>query len=117
MTALRLLVAVVLLEAACLLAVGVGYGIVTVTSDAGDRGPAYAESIAAVVVSGLLVGLAWSIRQGRGWARTPVGVLNVFPLPLAVDAFRSGAWPVAVPLLTLAVAVLALLARTGADQD
>ena len=124
------------LEGVLLAAVGIGYGV-TSLSEATDRGPAAragaapggargagvrsrpaapagargeGAAAAAVVTGGVLLLLARAVSRGRAWARSPAVVLNVFPFPLALAALDAGAWWVALPLVLLPGAVLYLFA-------
>lgn len=105
----RRLALLLLLEGVVLSALGLGYGGYAL-SRSGDHTPAVIAGGAALVVGGVLVLLARAVdRQGR-WARSPAVTLNVFPLPVALQALAGGAWWVGVPLLLLAGSVLYLFA-------
>lgn len=109
MPLLRRLSVLLSVEAVALLLLGLGYGGYSL-SQSGDHAPAVLAAAGAVVVGLVLGVLARAAGQGKAWARSPVVVLNVFPLPIAIDAFQGGAWWVGLPLVLLAGTVLYLLA-------
>jgi len=96
-------------EAVALLALGLAYGGYSL-SQPGDHTPAVLAAAAALAGAVALGLLARAVGRGRAWARSPAVVLNVFPIPLAVTAFRGGAWWVGLPLLLLSGTVLYLFA-------
>jgi hypothetical protein len=106
---LRRLVLVLYVEAVALLVLGLVYGGYSL-SRSGDHAPAVLAAAAALAAGVVLGLLARALGRGKAWARTPAVLLNVFPLPLALDAFRGGAWYVGLPLLLLAGTVLYLFA-------
>jgi hypothetical protein len=106
---LRRLTLVLSVEAVALLLLGLGYGGYSL-SKSGDHAPAVLAAAAAVVAGLVLGGLARAVGQAKAWARTPVVVLNIFPLPIAIDALQGGAWWVGVPLLLVGATVLYLFA-------
>ncbi len=109
MPLLRRLVLVLYVEAVALVVLGLVYGGYSL-SRSGDHAPAVLAASAAVVAAVVIALLARALGRGKPWARTPAVVLNVFPLPLALDAFRGGAWYVGLPLVLLAGTVLYLFA-------
>jgi hypothetical protein len=63
------------------------------------------------VLTGLvLLVLARGVDRGKGWARSPAVVLNIFPFPLALSAVQAGGWWAAIPMVLLAGSVLYLFA-------
>jgi len=106
---LRRLSLLVLVEGAALLLLGLGYGGYAL-SRSGDHAPAELAGAAAAVTGALLLLLGRALDRGKAWARGPVVTLNIFPLPVALQALSAGAWWVAVPLLLLAGSVLYLFA-------
>jgi hypothetical protein len=81
--------------------------------DTVDR--AGAEILAAI---GLLAAVAFlALARGvvgrQAWARSPVLVIEIICLPVAVTVVQGGRWYAGVPLAISAVAVLALLAVSG----
>jgi hypothetical protein len=104
----RRLALLLALEGLLLVGVGVTYGIQSLS--ASDRAPAESAAAFAVVAGLVLLVLARGADRGRGWARSPAVVLNVFPFPLALSMINAGIWWVAVPMVALAGAVLYLFA-------
>ena len=99
MPLVRRLALLVALEGVALLVVGVVYVLVSSSED--DKGPVYAAAGAAVLTGAVLLLLARGVWRSRGWTRSPVITLNVFPLPIAFSAFQAGAWPVGLVLAAL----------------
>jgi hypothetical protein len=103
---LALLLAV---EGLGLVGVGAWYAVASL-SDRSQRLPAELEAGTAVLTGLVLLLLARGADRGRGWARSPAVVLNVFPFPLALSMLNAGVWWVALPLVLLAGSVLYLFA-------
>jgi hypothetical protein len=103
---LALLLAV---EALALVGLGAWYAVASL-GDRSERLPAELGAGAAVLTGLVLLLLARGADRGRGWARSPAVVLNVFPFPLALSMLNAGVWWVAVPLVVLAGSVLYLFA-------
>jgi hypothetical protein len=106
---LRRLSLLLALEGVLLVLLGIGYGVASLT-DRSQRAPAELAAAGAVLAGVALLLLARGVDRGRGWARTPAVVLNLFPLPVAVGALQAGAWWVGLPVLLLAGTVLYLFA-------
>ena len=104
MTLLRRLAVLLAVEGVALGAVGV-VGLVVA-----DSTPGRTAAAAAVATGLLLLWLARATDRGRRWSRSPGVVLNLVPLPVALGAFRAGAWEVGVPLALLPAAALYLWA-------
>ncbi len=109
MLLLRRLAWLLAVEGALLVALGVGYGVASL-SDTSERAPAELAAGAAVVIGVVLLLLARGVDRRRGWSRSPAVVLNVFPLPIGLGVLQAGVWWVGVPLLLLAGSVLYLFA-------
>ncbi len=109
MSLLRRLALLLFVEGVGLVAVGVGYGV-TSLSHSTDRAPAELAAGAAVAAGLVLLLLARAVDRARGWARSPAVVLNVFPFPVGLTAFQGGAWWAGIPLIGLAASVLYLFA-------
>jgi hypothetical protein len=105
----RRLSQLLLVEGAALSVLGVGYGVHALNGT-GDHTPALLAAVAALLTGIGLVLLGRGAGRERGWARSPAVVLNVFPLPLSLEAFRAGAWWIGLPLLVLPATVLYLFA-------
>jgi hypothetical protein len=105
----RRLSLLLLVEGAALSLLGLGYGVHALTG-MGDHTPALLAAIAAPLTGLGLLLLGRGAGRAKGWARSPAVVLNVFPLPLSLEAFRAGAWWIGIPLLLLPATVLYLFA-------
>ena len=105
----RRLALLLALEGVALAGLGAWYAVASL-GDRSQRAPAELEAGAAVLTGIVLLLLARGADRGRGWARSPAVVLNVFPFPLALSMLRAGVWWVAVPLVLLAGSVLYLFA-------
>lgn len=103
---LALLLAV---EGLGLVGVGAWYAVASL-GDRSERAPAELSAGVAVLTGLILLLLARGADRGRGWARSPAVVLNIFPFPLALSMLNAGVWWVAVPLIVLAGSVLYLFA-------
>ena len=109
MPLIRRLALLLALEGVLLVALGVGYGVASLT-DTSERAPAELAAVTAALMGVVLLLLARAVGRERRWARSPSVVLNVFPLPVAVGVLQAGVWWVGVPMLLLAGSVLYLFA-------
>lgn len=100
-------------EGVALLLLGLVLAVLTLLERPERLGAALFEVVAAMGV-GVLFILA-SSRVGRSvhW-RSPVLLLNLIAVPVAVSLAQSGQWWLALPVGLIAVAVLVLLARRQA---
>jgi hypothetical protein len=105
----RRLALVLALEGLALTALGSWYAVASL-SDRSERAPAELEAGVAVLTGLVLLLVARGADRGRGWARSPAVVLNVFPFPVALTLVSAGRWEVALPLVLLAGTVLYLFA-------
>ena len=105
----RRLAILLAVEGLALTGLGAWYGVASL-GDTSERAPALLEAGTAVVTGLVLLLLARGADRGRGWARSPAVVLNVFPFPVALTLVNAGRWYVALPLVLLAGAVLYLFA-------
>ena len=105
----RRLALLLALEGVALVAVGIGYAVVGLSSGA-DRAPIELASGAAVLTGLLLLLLARAVNRSRPWSRSPAVVINVFPFPLGLTLLDAGVWWVALPMVALAGSVLYLFA-------
>jgi hypothetical protein len=105
----RRLALLLALEGVALVLLGLGYGLVGLSSDA-DTLPIELAAGAAVAAGALLLVLARATDRLRPWSRSPAVVLNVFPFPLALSLLQAGIWWVALPMVLLAGTVLYLYA-------
>jgi hypothetical protein len=106
---LRRLSLLLVVEGIALVVLGCAYAAVSARSDT-DRAPAELAAGAAVLTGLLLLVLARGVDRGKGWARSPAVVLNIFPLPAALSAVQAGGWWAAIPMVLLAGSVLYLFA-------
>jgi hypothetical protein len=106
---------VVALEAAALVLLGLVEAVRTAVSDAGSPLLALATAAMAVAAGMLLGWLARSLAGLRRWARSPVVVVQLIALPVGWTlAVTNGRPLLGLPVLAMAVAVLALLATPDA---
>ena len=105
---MRALVALLLLEAASLTLLGLGYAVVSLVGSPEDRLAALLAAGLAVAVGGALAVLARAVSRGRAWARSPAVLINLLVIPVSVGLLQAGVWPVGTPLLLVAVVALAL---------
>jgi len=105
---LRVLVAVLLVEATALVVLGVGYAVLSVTGSPENLLGAELAAAFAVVAGGVTGLLARAVSAGRSWARTPAVLINLLALPVAVGLLQGGVWAVGVPLLLVVLIALAL---------
>jgi hypothetical protein len=111
----RRLALLLALEGLLLVALGIGYGVASLTDDS-NRAAAELAAGGAVLAGLVLLLLARAVDRQRGWARSPAVVLNVLPLPIALGVLQAGAWWVGLPMLLLAGAVLYLFATPDLRQ-
>jgi hypothetical protein len=78
-----------------------------------DRAGAVILAGIGLLSAGAVLALARAVAQRRRWARSPVLVLELICLPVAVTVVQGGRWYAGVPLAVSAVAVLVLLALSG----
>lgn len=109
MSPIRRLALLLAAESVALLVLGGWYGGLSLSRE-GDHTPALLAAGGALLGAVVLGVLARAVGRGLSWARTPAVVLNVFPLPIALDALQAGAWWVGLSLLLIAGAVLYLFA-------
>ena len=122
--ALRAAAFLVGLQALALLAVTVFYVVELLVATSTSKGAAITSTVL-VLLSAL--GLGWCAKglyERRRWARSPVLVLQVIAIPVAVGLVQSGRWYVGGPLLVWVVAVIVLefapgstAAFAGEDTD
>lgn len=106
-TLVRRLGLLLALEGVALLVLGAVYGLLTVSA---AGAPALVVAGSALLIGLLLLWLARAVSLGKRWARSPAVVINIFPLPLSLNALQSDQWWVAIPMLLLPGAVLYLFA-------
>ena len=101
-------------EAVGLAGLAAVYLVGGVTGDALSRTGALLGAAMFALLAGLLLLLARAVDAVRGWARSPVVVLQLLALPVGIGLAQAQIWPAAVPVLLLAGAVLYQLATPEA---
>ena len=101
--------ALVAAEALVLVGLAVYVVVETFAATAEEPGGALALAGLALVTGAGLGGCAYGLVQGRGWTRAPVVTWQLLQAGVAMPLLRRDAWPVGIPLLVAAVAVLALV--------
>jgi hypothetical protein len=108
--AVRLAALVAAVEGGALLGLGVFYLIKTAVQRPDSYGRALFGALFALAGGALLLVLARGLGGARGWARSPVIVLQVLALPVGYSlAFQAGLPGYGGPILVLAAAELYLL--------
>ena len=115
-SSLRACAALVGLQALGLLAAAVFLVVEVFVATPDDRTRALVAALLTLVVAVGLGLVAWGLVRARRWARAPALVVNLLVLPVAFDLVRGGRWYVGVPLLVLAIVVLALLFAPSTDK-
>jgi hypothetical protein len=106
----RLAALVAAVEGVALLGLGVFYAAKTAVARPDSYGRALLGAAMAVAGGALLLVLGRALLRLRGWARSPVIVLQLLALPVAYSlAFQAGLPVYGGPILVLAVAELYLL--------
>ena len=110
------LVAGALVAAEALVLVGLAVYLVveTFVATAAEPGGALALAGLALVTGAGLGGCAYGLVRGLGWTRAPVVTWQLLQAGVAMPLLRTDAWPVGIPLVAAAVALLALLLATRA---
>lgn len=103
-------------EGVALTVLGVGYGVAGVVGAPFDRAATLLEGGFAVLAGVVLLLVARGLVRVAGWARSPAVVLQLLALPVGGGLVQGRVWYAAVPVLTLAVGVLVLLATAEARQ-
>ena len=100
----------VALEGAALALLGLGYGVAGVLGEPFDRLATVLEALFTVVLGVGLLLVARALAAARRWAMAPAVLTQLLALPVGVGLVQGEVWYAAVPVLLLAVAVLAHLA-------
>jgi hypothetical protein len=105
--------ALVGLQGAGLIAAG-GYLIVrALEPDAAHRASTEVLGALSVVVGLVIVASARLVRARRRRVRSPLLVVEIICVPIAVTTVQGGRWYVGVPLAVVAVAVIVLMGLAG----
>jgi hypothetical protein len=84
----------------------------TFVATAAEPGGAVALAGLALVAGVGLGACAYGLVRGQGWTRAPVVTWQVLQAGVGLPLLRTDAWPVGIPLLAAALALLALLLAT-----
>ncbi|WP_322778544.1 hypothetical protein [Frankia sp. Cas4] len=111
-------VAVALLGGEGLLLGGLGVFLIVrgFGADTDDRGRAELGGLFAVVAAVGLCLLGRALLARRWWARSPVVVVQLLCLPVAVSLLQGGRYGEGIPLLAVPVAILTLVGLAGGYQ-
>ncbi|HEX4431788.1 MAG TPA: hypothetical protein VHZ96_21140 [Frankiaceae bacterium] len=105
--------ALVGLQGAGLIAAG-GYLIVrALEPDAAHRASTEVLGALSLVVGLVIVATARLVRARRHRVRSPLLVLEIICVPIAITTIQGGRWYVGVPLAVVAVAVIVLMGLAG----
>jgi len=113
-TPVRRAAALVAVEGVALALLGGAYVVAAVLGSPTERLGAVLEGVFALVVAVLLLAVARGLAAGRGWAWAPTITTQLFLLVVGAYLAQGRVWLAAVPVLLLAVAVLAQLAAPAA---
>ena len=111
---MRRAAALVAVEGAALVLLGVGYGIAGVVGEPFDRAATLLEAAFTVLAGVLVLLVARGLWRTAGWSRSPAVVLQLLALPVGVGLVQGQVWYAAVPVLLLAGSVLYQLATPQA---
>ncbi|WP_250281775.1 hypothetical protein [Frankia sp. CiP1_Cm_nod2] len=108
--------AAVLLAAEGLLLVCLGVFLVVrgFGADTDDRGRAELGGLFAVVAGVVLWLLTWALLARRQWARSPLVVVQILCIPVAVGLLQAHRYGEGIPLVAVPVGVLVLIGVSGA---
>lgn len=109
------LAALIAVEGVGLIGVGVFTAIKTAVSKATSVGGALWAAVLAAAFGAVLIWLATAVARHRRWSRSPVVVIQIVLLPVGFSVgIQAHQVPYGVPILVLAVAILALFASPEA---
>lgn len=109
------LAGLIALEGVGLIGVGVFEAVKTAVSTATSVGGALWAAVLAAAAGALLIWLATAVARHRRWSRSPVVVIQIVLLPVGFSVgIQAHQLPYGVPILVLAVAILALFASPEA---
>ena len=110
--------ALVTVEGVALLALAVVNVVLTARSDAGSIGLALGGALLLGAFGAVLFWLAGKLRELRPAARSPVVAVQIVGLPIGWTLANDNGRPeIGLPVLAVALAVLALLFSTAAARD
>lgn len=97
-----------------LVLLGIGYGVAGVVGEPFDRLATILEALLAVALGAGLLLVARALAGARRWGMAPAVLAQLLALPVGVGLVQGEVWYAAVPVLLLAIAVLAHLATPSA---
>jgi hypothetical protein len=103
----------VALQGAGLIAAGVFLIVRALEPDASHRGSTEVLGALSVAVGLLVVATARLVWARRHRVRSPLLVLEIICVPIAITTVQGGRWYVGVPLAIVAVAVIVLMGLGG----
>lgn len=112
-TAARAAGAVLVLQAVGLVVASVVLAVEGFSPETVDRAGAEILALIGLVCAGAVVWLARGVDQERRWARSPVLVLELICLPIAVTVMQNQKIPAGLAIGLSALAVLVLMGRAG----
>jgi hypothetical protein len=104
---------VLVLQAVGLVVASVVLAVEGFSPETVDRAGAEILAVIGLFGAGAVVALAGGVLQERRWARSPVLVLELICLPIAVTVIQNHKAFAGVPLGLSALAVLVLMAKSG----
>jgi hypothetical protein len=105
--------ALVALQGVGLLAAGVYLIVRALEPDAGHRASTEVLGALSVVVGLVIVATARLVAARSRRVRSPLLVLEIICVPIAITTVQGGRWYVGVPLAVVAVAVIVLMGLAG----
>jgi hypothetical protein len=109
--------ALLAVEGAALVLVGVVFAVATAVGDPEDRASSYLLAAFAAVGGAVLLLLARGMARRRGWARSPSVVLQLLALPVGIGLLQGGVWLGGVPVLLIAAVTLWQVFAAGVPAD
>lgn len=82
-------------------------------ADTDDEGRAELGGVLAIVGGLVVLALARAVLARRHWVRSPVVLIELLSIPVAVGLLQGGRYDVGVPLMVIAIAVPVLIGLAG----
>ena len=105
-TSVRRGAALLALEGAALLVVGIVLAVLTAAGSPENRGLSFGVAGFAVAGAAVLLLLARAVDRRQGWARSPAVVLQLLAVPVGIGFLQGRVWAAGVPILLVAAATL-----------
>ncbi|HEX4016360.1 MAG TPA: hypothetical protein VHX15_06435 [Frankiaceae bacterium] len=105
--------ALVGLQGIGLIGAGVFLIVRAIDPNAAHRGSTEVLGALSVVVGLVIVATARSVRARNHRVRSPLLVLEIICVPIAITTIQGGRWYVGVPLAVIAIAVIVLMGLAG----